>query len=267
MEVVCARKGTEGSNPSLSVMNCFKSEKNIFGGCVVEPSALPESPDEFAAQLKFSLEAWKAEGIKVVWLAVSISQAELIPLCTAAGFIFHHAEGDILQMTLALIPDSFVPAYATHYIGAGGVVIDENRNLLVISERYKQQPGRRLKLPGGAMEDGEHIAAGVVREVREETGIEARFDYAVCLRHWHNYRYGKSDIYFVCRLTPLTSQIHMDTRELSECLWMPLDDFLNDPDIHGFNKTIVRAAAESNTGLREKYITEYNTQNYELLVL
>ena len=248
-------------------MTIIDAEKNLFGGCVVESSALPEDPAEFTARLEYSLGIWKNEGVKVVWLEVSRAKAQLIPPCIAAGFVFHHTAGEVLQMTLTLIPGSTVPPYATHYIGAGGVVIDDNRNLLVVSERYKQMPGRRLKLPGGAVQEGEHIAAAVVREVKEETGIDTRFEYIACLRHWLGYRYGKADIYFVCRLTPLSTQISMDPQELAECLWLPLDEYLADTDVHPFNKLVVHTAAASCSGLTKKFISEYSSETYELLVL
>ena len=255
-------------------MQCIEAKKNMFGGCVVEQDSLPKDIKEFIEQLEYSLGIWKEEGINVVWLSLSIDQAAFIPLCVDKGFIFHHAEENRVQMTLALVPGSFIPPYATHYIGAGGVVIDKDNRLLVVSERYRQvqstatpSTNRRLKLPGGALLSGEHIAAAVVREVKEETGIDARFEYMACFRHWHNYRYGKSDIYFVCRLTPLSMEIKMDPNEISECLWIPLDDFLNDPDVFGFNKFIVRKAAFERPGMAEIVIPEYNSDTHELLTI
>ena len=66
----------------------------------------------------------------------------------------------------------------------------------------------------------------MVREVLEETGVRTRFEAVVCLRHWHGYRYGKSDIYFVCRLSPLSREITMQEEELEAALWMPVDEYL-----------------------------------------
>ena len=135
-----------------------------------------------------------------------------------------------------------MPPFATHYIGAGGVVIDDDRRLLVIQERHHRH--RHYKLPGGALLPGEHIASAAVREVKEETGIDTEFVSLVCFRHWHGYRYGKSDIYFVTRLRPLTYDIEMDPSEISECLWMPVDDYLGHQDTHEFNRRIVQAALD-----------------------
>ncbi|GHV11065.1 hypothetical protein FACS189491_01650 [Spirochaetia bacterium] len=108
-------------------------------------------------------------------------------------------------------------------------------------------------------------------EVKKETGIDAKFESLVCLRHWHGYRYGKSDIYFVCRLSALSTEITMDQAELAECLWMPLEDFLADTKVHSFNKLVVRAATstggrkKSVPGFSEKCISEYKSETYELL--
>ena len=84
-----------------------------------------------------------------------------------------------------------------------------------------------------------------MREVLEETGVEAEFEALTCFRHWHGYRYGKSDIYFVCRLRALSTEIRMGEKEIEECLWMPVQKFMTNEDISPFNKGIVRSALES----------------------
>ena len=57
-------------------------------------------------------------------------------------------------------------------VGVGGVVIAGDRALLV---RRGTEPLRgEWSIPGGLLEAGETLAAGVVRELREETGLTVR---------------------------------------------------------------------------------------------
>ena len=215
---------------------------NPFRGIVVEPEKLPDDPEEFRGLLSESLAAWKSEECLVVWLEVPLSKAGLVPVAVEAGFTYHHAGDDYLLMTCQLSEGAHIPPFASHYIGAGGVVLNQNKELLVVREKYGFG-GRppTLKLPGGALRSGEHLEEAVVREVLEETGVQTRFEALVCMRHWHGYRYGKSDIYFVCRLSPLNTQITMQTEEIQECLWMPVEEFLSSESVAEFNKWIVRA--------------------------
>ena len=219
---------------------------NPFRGVVVNTAELPSDPAEFAARLDAAITQWRAAGYEVAWVDIPLALAAHVPIATQRGFTYHHADADGLTATLALIPGSFIPPYATHYIGAGGVVLNSRDELLVVCERYRiDNRPPFYKLPGGALEPGENIVDSIVREVMEETGIAAAFEALTCFRHWHGYRYGKSDIYFVCRLRALTAKITMSEQEISECLWMPIRHFMNDPDISPFNKGIVRSALES----------------------
>ena len=221
----------------------LKAKPNPFRGVVIDPQGLPDDPRQFNNVLQESLEVWRSEEVLVVWLEVPIAQAQLVPVAVDAGFSYHHAGEDYLLLTFPLMEGSHIPPYASHYIGAGGVVLSEDNELLVVRERYGY--GDRpptLKMPGGALRSGEHLADAVVREVLEETGVATRFEAVVCFRHWHGYRYGKSDIYFVCRLTPLSKEIAMQAEEIQECIWMPVDEFLNADSVAEFNKWIVRAA-------------------------
>lgn len=227
-------------------MALLEASANQFRGIVICPKALPDDPGQFQKALGESLDAWQSQGILVVWFEVPIGKSALIPIAVAAGFTFHHSGEDYLMMILQLVPEAHVPPFATHYIGAGGVVLRDQQELLVVCERHRR-PGQApfYKLPGGALLPGEHLADAVVREVLEETGVHTRFDALVCFRHWHGYRYGKSDIYFVCRLHPLSQQITMQESEIEDCRWMPVDDFLASPEVSVFNQSIVRAALHS----------------------
>ena len=55
-------------------------------------------------------------------------------------------------------------------VGVGAVVVDQNGVLLV--QRGREPLNGKWSLPGGALELGESLVDGIVREVREETGLE-----------------------------------------------------------------------------------------------
>lgn len=57
-------------------------------------------------------------------------------------------------------------------VGVGGVVIRDGRALLV--RRGSEPLKGQWSIPGGTLELGETIAQGVVRELREETGLDVR---------------------------------------------------------------------------------------------
>ena len=238
----------------------------MFGGVIVESNTLPSDVEEFRSQLDLSLAHWRSDSVRLVWIDVPISHAMLIPVAVEAGFIFHHSEQDHLMLTCRLVEDAFIPGHATHYIGAGGVVLNSRDELLVVCERHRRTKQPYYKLPGGALQAGEHLVDGVVREVLEETGVQTKFESLVCFRHWHGYRYGKSDIYFVCRLAPLSEVLTMQAEELEECLWMPVHEYLGSELVSTFNKRIVQAAMDG-AGVTTEWIEGYgDPSRYEFFM-
>ena len=240
--------------------------RDHFGGVIVEPGQLPSDPDDFAAVLRRSLDAWKGEGMRLAWMDVPIQQSALITIAVQAGFIFHHSDEDSLTVVARLVEGAFIPTHATHYIGVGGVVLNAKGELLVVCERHRRTSRIYYKLPGGALQPGEHMVDAVLREVEEETGVLASFDALVCFRHWHGYRYGKSDIYFVCRLKAQSEDITMQASEIEECFWMPLDEYYGSEYVSPFNKRIVRAALESK-GVMPEWVEGYeDPSRYEIFL-
>ena len=227
-------------------MNSLVWERNPFGGAVISPASVITCESNFIDAFQRAHMEWVSDGFKVIWLEVPGEVFSVLPMACDSGFIFHHASESYVMLTLTLEEGANVPPFATHYIGIGGVVINKKDELLVVSERYRQLGrGPGYKLPGGALQSGEHLADAAVREVLEETGVSTIFDSISFFRHWHGYRYGKSDIYFVAKLIPITNEIIMQEEEISECLWMPLSDFLNNESVHDFNKTIVNASIKT----------------------
>jgi 8-oxo-dGTP pyrophosphatase MutT (NUDIX family) len=240
----------------MVVLDVLAFSADQFGGVIVESTGLPEDVAEFTSRLRHSLETWRAGGLRLVWLDVPLERAALVPVAAAAGFFFHHSNEADLMMVCRLVEDAFVPTHATHYVGVGGVVINHRQELLVVCERHRRTSRPYYKLPGGALQPGEHLVDAVLREVREETGVQVQFEALVCFRHWHGYRYGKSDIYFVCRLSPLSQDVTMQAEEIEECFWMPVAEYFDSDLVSVFNKRIVRAALAS-PGIKPEWIDGY----------
>ena len=57
-------------------------------------------------------------------------------------------------------------------LGVGALIFERGKILLV--ERGKQPLKGYWSLPGGVLETGETLAEGIIREVREETGLEVK---------------------------------------------------------------------------------------------
>lgn len=238
------------------ILELLAHSPDMFGGIIVDRESLPSDVEEFTQRLRHSLEAWSTDGKRLVWVDVPRALATHIPVVVSEDFVFHHADEDHVMLVRRLVDDAFVPMHATHYIGVGGVVINDRNELLVVCERHRRSAQPYYKLPGGALQPGEHLVDAVLREVLEETGVQAKFESLVCFRHWHGYRYGKSDIYFVCRLSPLSQDLTMQAEEIEECFWMPVDEYFASDLVSAFNKRIVHAALNS-PGVAPEWIDGY----------
>ena len=248
-------------------MSILKSRNDAFGGIILEPSDLPTDTQIFANDLEESINQWQTTDSKLVWLKLMISQSNLIYPAVKSGFNFHHTSDKSLMLVIRLKPKAFIPPFASHYIGIGGVAINSNREILVVREKYVRRGQiNQLKLPGGAINSDEHLVDGVIREVLEETGVETEFVSVSSFRHIHEYRYGKSDIYFVALLKPLSNKITAQTEEIEECKWMPLQEYLNSPEISDFNKIVVKSTLIK-PNFTSKLIHEYRSQDlYEFFL-
>jgi 8-oxo-dGTP diphosphatase len=210
---------------------------------VVDAQAFPPSLAAFEATLADSLAEWAAAHVKVVWLEVASSRAHLLPAALSLGFAFHHCRPDTLVLTRRLVPEAYLPEFATHGVGVGGVVLTGDGQLLAVVEQ-RDAPARpySYKLPGGMLEAGEHMADGIVREVREETGVIAECEGLLSLRHRHDAQFGRSNIYAVFRLRALSRTITADPEEIHTARWMPVEEFLAGDQVGIYNRHVVQLA-------------------------
>ncbi|CAN0342622.1 unnamed protein product, partial [Phaeothamnion confervicola] len=63
-----------------------------YDGVLVDERGLPEDVDAFVDLLSTSIEVWRGQGRKGVWLKLPLSRAELVPVSAKLGFVYHHAE-------------------------------------------------------------------------------------------------------------------------------------------------------------------------------
>jgi len=204
-----------------------------YGGVVVNPDRLPVDQDVFASLLRSSLSHWKMQGKKGIWLKLPAERSELVPVAVKEGFEYHHAERGYVMLTY-WIPEepSMLPANASHQVGVGGFVINDENEVLVVQEKFCAPSSTGLwKIPTGFILESEDIYSGAVREVKEETGVETEFVEVIAFRHAHNLAFDKSDLFFVCMLKSKSTKIIVDDLEIQAAKWMPLAEFVEQPVI------------------------------------
>ncbi|XP_020959308.1 nudix hydrolase 2 [Arachis ipaensis] len=202
------------------------STDDDHGGVIVELDK-PMDSTTFVPILRASISHWKQQGKRGLWVKVPIHLVNLVEALVKEGFWYHHAEPNYL-MLVHWIAESVntIPANATHRVGVGALVSNEKGEILVVQEKTGHFQGTGYwKLPTGVVDEGEDINAAVVREVKEETGIDSEFVEVLAFRQSHKTFFEKSDLFFVCLLRPLTSDIKIQEVEIDAAKWMPFDEY------------------------------------------
>lgn len=225
------------------------STENRYRGRWVSKD-LPHDISLFQAQLQFSLSVWQAEGIKVIWLTVSSDRSHLIPVAQEQGFVFHHVaheSGQSLILTKRLVSNAIIPDYAHHTVGVGGIVTNQQGEVLTIVEKHDMQTRpEHYKFPGGAVDRGELLQDAVIREVIEETHIKTIFQGIVGFRHYHKGQFATSNFYFLCHLIAQSEHIIACENEIGLAQWMKISDYLSCASVMPFNKNMLVAALRGN---------------------
>jgi 8-oxo-dGTP pyrophosphatase MutT (NUDIX family) len=208
------------------------SETAVVSGAVTEDVF---DRSGFRSRLNATLVACREMGKSSLWVEVPMSRSSLMEDMAEFGLRFHHAEGEAAVLNLWLQDGqvSKIPVFATHNVGVGGLVVNSRNEILCVRElRRNYLP---WKTPTGLADLGESLEAAAVREVLEETGIRTTFHSVVGFRQTHGLAYGRSDLFFVCRLDPL-EHISPDGTvaipdpvvqpcEIETAAWVPLDEY------------------------------------------
>ena len=140
---------------------------------------------------------------------------------------------------------SYPAEFARHFIGVGGIVIHDDKALLV-----KLNYGRAQKywlIPGGFLESGETLIEGVQREVFEETGMKVHAEGVIGVRTMVRNRDTLTDLYCVvkCKLESEPEPLIPQESEISQVKWHPLNEVFSNPEVLDYSKVIIRKALEN----------------------
>lgn len=204
--------------------NVLPATEDEYGGVVVEMKEHMDS-DVFHTLLKTSLSQWKLQGKKGVWIKLPNDLVNLVETAVKEGFRYHHAEPEYLMLTYWL-PETTntLPGNASHIVRVGAIVLNDKQEILVVQEKIGRLRGV-WKIPTGIIVEGEDIPVGVVREVKEETGIDTEFVDVRAFSQEHDVFFGKSEVLFLCMMRPLSFDIQIQETEIEAAKWMPLEEY------------------------------------------
>lgn len=117
----------------------------------------------------------------------------------------------------------------TYYMNpsaATAAFILNSKNELLVERRGKEPGKGTLDLPGGFSDVDETAEEGIMREIKEETGLEVESaEYLFSLPNTYLYsgmNVRTLDLFFKCKVKDETAAKAAD--DAAECFWMPLSE-------------------------------------------
>lgn len=108
-------------------------------------------------------------------------------------------------------------------MGAGAIILDDQRRVLLVNPTYKAE----WEVPGGAVELDESPAQACRREIAEELGINVTIGELLCVDYNRATGDYLESLMFLFRVATLTAEqldsIRLATDEISECRFCTLD--------------------------------------------
>ena len=134
--------------------------------------------------------------------------------------------------------------FGTFSIGCGGVVIRDNKALLV--QRGINPNRGAWQIPGGYVESDEEITPAVEREVLEESGIVAKVSDVIGVRHAIGA--PTANVYVVFRLDPVSGEPTFDGDETVGAGYFSIEEIDQMENLQGFSRWSIERAFELPSG-------------------
>ena len=147
----------------------------------------------------------------------------------------------IVRVALHIAVRLFAPR---HRIGVAAIVMDEQKGVLLLNHVF--HPTIPWGVPGGWLDVGEAPLEGAMRELREETGIEAAGGTLILMRR-DRYPDHLAIAYLMEVKTEITPSDLKLSKEIISAAWFELSDI---PHLTPFNYDAVLTAAEQ---IQQKY--------------
>ena len=189
-------------------------------------------PETFKKDLEQALEFWSMEGRKGVWIQCPPTCAEVVPIAIQLGFQFHFVRDHRTLIMSKWLPTDIsnrLPLGPTHQVGIGTLILNPNdpTQMLVVKELTGPAAARDLwKMPTGLLDPGEDIPDAAVRELKEETGLDASLVGIVAFRQAHRPS-SASDLFFVCQMSlrDPSAKWQPQEEEIADIRWMPVEEY------------------------------------------
>nr|GMC77023.1 nudix hydrolase 2-like [Ipomoea batatas] len=146
-------------------------------------------PPTFVALLRASISRWRQQGKRGVWLKLPIELSSVVDSAVKEGFWYHHAEATYLMMVY------WIPETTPHTF----------------------PPNASHRVGVGAF------------VINQKGQIDTEFVELLTFRQSHNSFFGKSDLFFVCMLRPLSFTIKKQDCEIKEAQWMGMEEYASQP--------------------------------------
>lgn len=190
----------------------------------------PHETHAFGAWLSSHIPEWQRRGHSAVWLRLPNRLSHLLPVLFEFSFRAHHTGSNYIQCTLWLRRDTpdRLPAFGTHVARVELVCYDVRRDSCVlVIERYSRFTDD-WRLPSGSVEIGEFISGTAVREMREELGLDVKFEGILGIANRILVKFQRSEVAVACLVTPIDpdAPLQIQRDELDDARWVTVTEAL-----------------------------------------